>query len=463
MKILRLSILLTLLLGTSAALFAGGFALSGVGARALAMGGAFRGLANDGTAMYWNPAGLAFMDQSEIALGGTFIQPGAKWQNTSPLPGFSMEELEAENKLTAFPYLFGTYAGNPNAVFGLGVYVPYGLGSTYDAYDMANTAFAIPDTLPNGSPLPGEVAFPAGMPENEMSSSIAIVDVHPSLAYKIADNLSFGVGISVLYGMIDLTQIKPTPGFSTLAPSTFQMSGTGIGMGGNVGIMYKPLENLSLGFNGRFPSNIPMKGDADINLWMNSYHYFLAQMLAGVPDPQWAAVVAGGNSDIEATLKLPAELGFGLSYNLTPNWSLNLDYVHTMWDRLDKIEVDLQDELDILGQPVGDQELVFNWENTNRVSLGTEYRVGCNALRAGFYYDQTPITEDYQIPTLSDNGDKMSGSIGFGRSFGNFSIDLNGQYIMVSEREVTEQTDYNMTGIYNSTIMAGNVSLAYRF
>jgi len=98
MKILRLSILLTLLLGTSAALFAGGFALSGVGARALAMGGAFRGLANDGTAMYWNPAGLAFMDQSEIALGGTFIQPGAKWQNTAPLPGFSMEELEAEKR-----------------------------------------------------------------------------------------------------------------------------------------------------------------------------------------------------------------------------------------------------------------------------------------------------------------------------------------------------------------------------
>ncbi|MGC9361344.1 MAG: OmpP1/FadL family transporter [Candidatus Syntrophosphaera sp.] len=454
---------MTLLLGTSVALFAGGFALSGVGSRALGMGGAFRGMANDGTAMYWNPAGLAFMDQSEISLGGTFIQPGAKWQNTAPLPGFSMDELEAENKLTAFPYLFGTYAKNPNAVFGLGIYVPFGLGSTYDAYDMESTAFAIPDTLPNGSPLPGDVIFPTGMPENEMSSRVAIVDVHPTIGYKIMDNLSFGVGLSVLYGMIDLTQIKPTPGFSTLAPSTFEMSGTGLGFGANVGVMYKPLENLSLGFNGRFPSNIEMTGEADINLWMNSYHYFLVQLQGGSTEPQWVPVVSGGNSDIEATLKLPAELGFGLSYNLLPNWSLNLDYALTMWDRLEKINVDMQDEFDILGIPVGDQELAFNWENTNRISIGTEYRVGCNALRAGFYYDQTPIPEDYQIPTLSDTGDKMSGSFGFGRSFGNFSLDLNGQYIMVPEREVTEQTEYNMIGIYNSTIMAGNLSLAYRF
>ena len=37
---------------------AGGFALSGVGSKAIGMGGAFRGLADDWSAAYWNPAGL---------------------------------------------------------------------------------------------------------------------------------------------------------------------------------------------------------------------------------------------------------------------------------------------------------------------------------------------------------------------------------------------------------------------
>ena len=39
----------------------------GLGARALAMGGAFAGLADDVTALYWNPAGLAGLDGRELS------------------------------------------------------------------------------------------------------------------------------------------------------------------------------------------------------------------------------------------------------------------------------------------------------------------------------------------------------------------------------------------------------------
>nr|HPI73656.1 hypothetical protein [bacterium] len=41
----------------------------GVGARAMAMGGAYTSIANDATALYWNPAGIAWMNgvQCELA------------------------------------------------------------------------------------------------------------------------------------------------------------------------------------------------------------------------------------------------------------------------------------------------------------------------------------------------------------------------------------------------------------
>lgn len=43
-----------------------GFLKLGLGARAVAMGGAFAGLADDVTAIHWNPAGLAGIDNREI-------------------------------------------------------------------------------------------------------------------------------------------------------------------------------------------------------------------------------------------------------------------------------------------------------------------------------------------------------------------------------------------------------------
>ena len=48
--------------------YAGEFMALGVGARPLGMGGAFTGIANDATAGYYNPAGLANVNYPEIAL-----------------------------------------------------------------------------------------------------------------------------------------------------------------------------------------------------------------------------------------------------------------------------------------------------------------------------------------------------------------------------------------------------------
>lgn len=43
------------------------FLKMGVGARAIGMGSAFVGLSNDATAIYWNPAGLAYMDKIQVS------------------------------------------------------------------------------------------------------------------------------------------------------------------------------------------------------------------------------------------------------------------------------------------------------------------------------------------------------------------------------------------------------------
>ena len=69
MKIKKLSTII-LILVISSQVFAGKYAAEflriGVGSRALGMGGAFVALADDGTASYWNPAGLGNLSQHQL-------------------------------------------------------------------------------------------------------------------------------------------------------------------------------------------------------------------------------------------------------------------------------------------------------------------------------------------------------------------------------------------------------------
>ena len=62
------SFVILCVLFSSTTAFAGGFETKGLGSRQLSMGGATLGLADDWSALYWNPAGLAYLRGSEIIL-----------------------------------------------------------------------------------------------------------------------------------------------------------------------------------------------------------------------------------------------------------------------------------------------------------------------------------------------------------------------------------------------------------
>jgi long-chain fatty acid transport protein len=433
MKQIRYITLLMCMALIAGQLFAGGFALTGVGSRATSMGGAFRGLSDDASAMYWNPAGLGFMNENSVSLGGTFIMPSAKWDpsgtTVSDNPGFSAKEYEANKKVVAFPKL----------KYGLGVYVPYGLGTTWDAYELPGSPYVYSD--------------PASFPEEEMMSSIAVIDMHPSVAYQVLPNLSVGMGLSAMYGMIDIAQLKfPV---SPAAPMSIDLSGTGLGFGANMGMLFKPTRCISIGLSGKLPSSIDMEGDIDMHLWAPANP-------DGTP-----AMKLGGTSDIDATLDLPADIGIGIAYTKFDNLTLTMDYAYTMWESLDKVKVKFKDPIVIAdpANPYTEVPLVFDWENTHRVSLGAEYQMGMNKLRTGFFYDQTPIPEETQLPTLSDISDKFSANLGWGREFGNIGIEANAQWVMFTERELkdSDSSTNNMPGKYNSNSISGNIGLTYKF
>lgn len=111
-------------IGTSAATFLE----IGVGARAMAMGGSYTAVANDPTAMYWNPAGLAWIEsmQAEIQHNEWFLDGAYDFAGlVVPIP--------ALNSTLGLSFITLGFGEQPVRT----VERPEGTGEFYDARDMA--------------------------------------------------------------------------------------------------------------------------------------------------------------------------------------------------------------------------------------------------------------------------------------------------------------------------------------
>ncbi len=98
--------------------YAGGLSTSGQGSRALGMGGAFTAVADDGSAIYYNPAGMGQIDGTLIEAGAALIYPEIRY--TMP------DGATQKSTKSAFgPTLFITHRVTESFTAGLGIYTPY--------------------------------------------------------------------------------------------------------------------------------------------------------------------------------------------------------------------------------------------------------------------------------------------------------------------------------------------------
>ncbi|MCD6132484.1 MAG: outer membrane protein transport protein, partial [Candidatus Hydrothermae bacterium] len=138
-------------LSITTTLQAGGFALSGVGSRAIGMAGAFRSISDDWTAIFWNPAGLTQTGYS-INLSGIFITPYASLEPNTGILGYDgpytmRYKVSAKEQNFIIPS-FGliTPYEIKEGRLAFGFFVPFGLGSKWDLYDFPMGYYNTEDT-----------------------------------------------------------------------------------------------------------------------------------------------------------------------------------------------------------------------------------------------------------------------------------------------------------------------------
>ncbi len=420
--------------------FANGLNLNALGPRAVAMGGAFVGLADDFSAVFWNPAGLANINQKYIAFYGFDIIPSMTYKLETPIPG-----LGADAKSVTKHYL-GGFVGyyqpiSENLVAGIAAYAPSGLGIEWDGADLAGIS--------------------GGNTDIDWRSKFFMITIAPTLSYKVNEMIQLGFALNINYGSFEMdrwagaTPIPIPPYALDFGQQSLKL--TGWGLGATFGLLVKPSDMFSLGLTVRTPSKIGFSGDLGIeNL----------NQLGGL-----IGASVSSTSKVETDLTMPLWLAGGIAFKPIEKFTLTFDVHWTQWSKIDEVTLKVDDQTWGLLLDEEDTKLAFNWEDKTQIRFGAEYQISPKfALRGGYYNDPGPApdtTRNILLPITDFN----SITTGFGYNINGIVIDFGFEYITGKEQEVpfgswALDPDYSeaMPGKFHvKTILAFDLSVSYKW
>jgi len=435
-SLVRLSLALALAAVLATGLFANGLNLNGFGARATAMGGAYVSLANDVTAVFWNPAGLAQLKTRTAGLAADLLIP----KSTYAMGPFSMETKGKKYPAGLAGY-FQPIGGN--IVVGVGAYTLSGLGADWNNPGLEA---AMLSGLPSGSTVwPPVEAY-------DWRSFIGSITLAPSIAVKLSDMIYLGASVNINYGFFQTDQwgetytVIPVPPLYLINFGHAKLDVKGWGYGATFGLLVKPSDMISFGVTYRLASKIKMKGET----YVENMPVFGNVLV----DPR----VLDDTSEAELTATSPMWLAGGVSVKPMENLTLAFDLQWTNWKKLDVLTVELLNEgWNAIGKT--ENELELNWADKIQIRGGIEYTVGNFAIRGGYYYDPAPAP-DSTLNILVPSFDYNSIAGGFGYKSGGWSIDFALEYLMGKDRNIATGA---MPGAYTMNILVPVLGLSYSF
>jgi long-chain fatty acid transport protein len=406
------------LLGLSR-IFAGGFQLNEHNARALAMGGAFTAISDDPSAVYFNGAGLTQLTGTSFMLGTTMIAPVFTFRGVSP----QVTEYDA-TKQTFFPtHFYATYRYNTDWAFGIGFTSPFGLGSEWDP-DWPGKYLAIGITL-------------------------KVFTISPVAAYNLLDNLSVSAGLVYSFASVKISKASPQTPFAGDALTNMDGKDNSA-FGFNLGALYKPTDNLSLGA---------------------SFHSKILYKFKGTVSTSGASQLASllPNGDISADLTTPLNLTVGAAYKLLPELLLSADFQYVGWSSYDTLTFNFSNPKEASSNP-------RLYDNSYIVRLGAEYTY-CQdiSLRAGIYFDKSPVKAEFVNPSLPESN-RIGYSFGVGYKIKK-NLSINAAYLFIRNTQIAvnnSQEDYTngsvvpagsnvngFNGTYNAYANLVSLTLSY--
>lgn len=459
-----------------------GTQIGNVGARGTAMASCFRGLADDWSALFFNPAGLTQLDTKWTfgASAGLIMPRGCYDQAAYPADQFPFSGMHTETACDATPQNFYVpsagifFKPSETIVVGLGVFAPFGLGTEWDL-------MSLPQAYGNSLSK-----------ENEHKSDHQVVVFQPTVGIKLSDKISLGLGLSYIMGdmLVDNVVLPLNPAaanwtslqglaqmyqqtLSDLGPDQYRIAvennldGSGSAYGVNFGIHVNLSEKFAFGLSGIYYTDLKLSGT--FTQTMNMYgDPAKAGAIMGIPaevlqslginQTELAGLFSGQDvamvdeSDAEADLPLPMTLGAGIAFKPSPKLTITADASWTNWGSWDTIPIKGADGEEIAS-------FTQNWDNTIQMGAGFEWMVMEKEntqlfWRGGFYTVDSPAPNETMTPTILDPIRRYVFTGGLGLNFGKVAINLAYEYIHFADKDVPDYEFDAETGVAEN--YAGN-------
>ena len=285
---------------------AAGFLIFEAGGRALGMGGVMTAQANDPSAIFFNPAGIARLEKTNVYLGTSIIFAGSEFAGVDPDPGFG---TTGSTGTMVFPPInfYVTHALRPDIGIGLGVFNPFGLGQEWEN----------PETFV-GRHITDDV-------------DLKSFYINPTVAWSPNDRLSVGVGLQVVHASVELHQFQqrwnPSLG-SFVDVGTLALDGdNSVDFGYNFGALLEVNDDWSIGASFRSQVEVVFEGDADFDQILTGDTAFDNAVAAQFPVDQAAGT----------EIEFPWIVSAGLAYSGVERWVFEVDVNTVGWSTFDQL------------------------------------------------------------------------------------------------------------------------------
>jgi len=338
------------------------------------------------------------------------VMPSATYKN-------SQMQIDATSESQMFPVpgvaiVLPVDSGFINV--GLGVYIPSGLGVTWNGDDFMN--------MTGGNSL-------------EWKSQIGVVNFAPAVSIQLLPSLSLGATFNLSYGFLDLS--RPVSDTNRQSIGQYSESSSGLGYGATIGVLFKPINMLSIGASFRTANTIAFTGTAKNGLMQSL-----------------------GDADLTRDISWPMWIGGGIAFKPISLLTITADVQYTAWSNLDSIHTDYTN-WEAAGVTGG--EMYMLWEDKMQYRLGAEVNLfDFLALRAGYYIDPAPAP-DKTANILFPSIDYQGLTFGVGLNISQLTIEGSVEYMIGSERTIATQTLDNNAGLQNNNIFSFWLGAAWNF